>query len=454
MLTGEIPVGHVKPPSTLAEGLPKSLDDVVLRCIEPKAEDRFADVAALRAALDKALAPPTPAQPSAAPDVESAAEPPTERRPGPSRSRTGTCPFCGALTDLGLDHCVHCGGALRRTSETPAHSTDTDTCPNCGAAIRPSDIICVACNTNLITGKKIGGREPSASSPDAPRRRTLILIAAAAVAILLIVLVAAAFLRGDSDGSSALAPGTTRTVDLGGGVNMELVWIPPGTFMMGSPADEEGSSDSEGPPHRVMLTKGFWMGKYEVTQAQWEAVMDGRNPSYFQGGKNLPVERVSWNDCQEFIEKLNGRTGAGFRLPTEAEWEYACRAGTTTPFHFGETISTSQANYDGNYVYGNGRKGEFRRKTTPVGSFPANPWGLHDMHGNVGEWCLDWFREDYYADSPNRNPEGPPWGEGRVMRGGAWELAPPECTSADRGAEEPTGSRDALGFRVVSGSAR
>ena len=134
--------------------------------------------------------------------------------------------------------------------------------------------------------------------------------------------------------------------------------------------------------HKVTLSKGFYMGVYTVTQEQWQEIM-GNNPSGFKGEKNLPVETVSWDDCQEFIKKLRKKDKKLYRLPFEAEWEYACRAGTTTPFHFGETISTDQANYNGEVIYGNGKKGVNRKKTTSVGSFPANAFGLHDMHGNV-----------------------------------------------------------------------
>ena len=144
--------------------------------------------------------------------------------------------------------------------------------------------------------------------------------------------------------------------------------------MMGSPKEEKERQDNE-TQHKVTLTKGFYMGVYTVTQEQWQEVM-GNNPSKFKGEKNLPVEMVSWDDCQEFIKKLREKDKKLYRLPTEAEWEYACRAGTTTPFHFGETISTDQANYNGEVVYGNGKKGVYRKKTTPVGSFPANAWGL------------------------------------------------------------------------------
>src|SRR5476649_2316727 len=171
------------------------------------------------------------------------------------------------------------------------------------------------------------------------------------------------------------------------------------------------------------------MGVYTVTQEQWQAIM-GNNPSEFKGEKNLPVETVSWDDCQEFIKKLGEKNKQPYRLPTEAEWEYACRAGTTTPFHFGQAISANKANYDSYYTYGDGKKGVWRKKTTPVGSFQANAWGLHDMHGNVYQWC-----QDFYGDYPQKNvtdPQGPEKGVGRVLRGGSWFDLPRLCRSAYR----------------------
>jgi formylglycine-generating enzyme required for sulfatase activity len=161
-------------------------------------------------------------------------------------------------------------------------------------------------------------------------------------------------------------------------IGMKFVWIPPGNFVMGSPKEEKQREGNE-VPHKVTLTKGYYMGVNAVTQEEWKEIM-GNNPSTFKGEKNLPVETVTWDDCQEFIKKLREKDKKPYRLPTEAEWEYACRAGTTTPFHCGETISTDQANYRGNEsVYGNGKIGVFRQKTTPVGSFPANKFGLHDI---------------------------------------------------------------------------
>jgi sulfatase modifying factor 1 len=186
------------------------------------------------------------------------------------------------------------------------------------------------------------------------------------------------------------------------------------------------------------------MGVYTVTQEQWKKVM-GSNPSWFKGEKNLPVEQVSWGDCQKFIKKLR-QDNKPYRLPTEAEWEYACRAGTTTPFHFGETLSTDEANYYGQAVDGNGKKGVDRDKTLPVGSFPANRWGLHDMHGNVWQWCQDWYGS--YPEIDVVDPIGPDEGYWRVLRGGSWCGAPCGCRSAFRHATVPAARVYYYGLRV------
>jgi formylglycine-generating enzyme required for sulfatase activity len=237
-------------------------------------------------------------------------------------------------------------------------------------------------------------------------------------------------------------------------LGMKFVWIPPGSFTMGSPKEEKQRGDDE-TQHKITLTKGFYMGVYTVTQEQWQEVM-GKNPSVFQGEKNLPVDTVSWNECQEFIKKLRAKDKdkKAYRLPTEAEWEYACRAGTTTPFHFGDTISTDQANYKGDFVYGSGKKGIFRKKTTPVGTFPANAWGLHDMHGNVWQWCQDWYGGDYPKNDAT-DPQGPEKGrvnlneQHRVLRGGSWDDHPLYCRSACRNWDVPASvGRSHCGFRV------
>ncbi len=246
-------------------------------------------------------------------------------------------------------------------------------------------------------------------------------------------------------------PGKTMTVNLGGGVTMEFAWIPAGEFLMGSPVNEAERFDNEGPQHRVTLTKGFWMGKSAVTQAQWEVVM-GKNPAHFKkdkilefGGKtipNLPVENVSWNDCQEFIGKINVKCEIGnwkASLPTEAQWEYACRAGTTTRFHAGDTEDDLAR--VGWYVDNSGNK------THAVGEKEANRWGLYDMHGNVWEWCQDWFGQ--YNNGAVTDPTGPNSGSYRVLRGGSWYYNSEVCRSASRGWGGPGIRDDFIGLRVV-----
>jgi len=190
------------------------------------------------------------------------------------------------------------------------------------------------------------------------------------------------------------------------------------------------------------------MGRYAVTQAQYEAVI-GKNPSNFKGAKR-PVENVSWNDAQEFCKKLSQTTGRKYRLPSEAEWEYACRAGTTTPFHFGETITSALANYNGTYIYQSEPEGEYRSQTTNVGSFPPNAFGLYDMHGNVWEWCEDVYHKTYEG-APT---DGSAWNVGedsdrRMLRGGSWNYFPRFCRSAARINYDAGERSNYFGFRVV-----
>jgi formylglycine-generating enzyme required for sulfatase activity len=202
------------------------------------------------------------------------------------------------------------------------------------------------------------------------------------------------------------------TEDLGNGVDLDMVYIPGGTFLMGAPEDELESRDNERPQHEVTL-QFFFMGRYAVTQAQWGVVANypqierklDPNPSRFTGD-NRPVENVSWENAVEFCKRLSKKTEREYKLPSEAQWEYACRAGTKTPFHFGETITTDLANYNGTDdqwgSYGRGTKGEYREQTTEVGSFLANRFGLYDMHGNVGEWCEDDYHESYEGAPTDR----------------------------------------------------
>jgi formylglycine-generating enzyme required for sulfatase activity len=245
--------------------------------------------------------------------------------------------------------------------------------------------------------------------------------------------------------------------DLGNGVKLEMAAIPGGTFMMGSPENEDGRSDSEGPQHEVTVPS-FLMGKYPVTQAQYEAIM-GTNPSHFKGS-NRPVERVSWTNAVTFCKKLSQKIGKTYRLPSEAEWEYACRAGTTTPFHFGETITTDLANYHGYDTYGQGPTGVDRKETREVGSFGvANNFGLYDMHGNVWEWCQDNWHSNYEGAPIDRSA----WldiennARTRLLRGGSWLNYPVRCRSACRNRDDLDfyGLYGFIGFRVVcSGAAR
>lgn len=219
-----------------------------------------------------------------------------------------------------------------------------------------------------------------------------------------------------------------------------FVKISAGEFMMGS----EKGGDNEKPVHRVRISRPFEMGKYEVTQAQWEAVMDS-NPSKFKGA-NLPVESVSWNNAQEFIQKLNGRKdGYLYRLPTEAEWEYACRAGTTTEFAFGDSLSPAQANFSDSHDEDVAKAGG----TTVVGEYHPNAWGLYDMHGNVYEWCQDWHGSNYYIQSASVDPQGPATGSGRVARGGAWGSFMRSLRSAYRYEFASDRRVNGLGFRLV-----
>jgi formylglycine-generating enzyme required for sulfatase activity len=246
---------------------------------------------------------------------------------------------------------------------------------------------------------------------------------------------------------------------------LEMVAIPGGVFTMGSPKTEEGSSEDERPQHQVTVPP-FFMGKYTITQAQWRAVASlnkvnrelNPDPSGFNGD-DRPVECVSWDDAMEFCARISKYTKKEYRLPSEAEWEYACRAGTKTPFHFGETITTDLVNFNGNHKYGSSsRKGIYREETTPVASFKvANSFGVFDMHGNVWEWCSDTWH-DSYQNAPNdtcswisKNDND---NQLKLLRGGSWCLGPHYCRSASRGYYD-AGHRDHyIGFRVVVSGAR
>jgi formylglycine-generating enzyme required for sulfatase activity len=260
-------------------------------------------------------------------------------------------------------------------------------------------------------------------------------------------------------GKKALTKAITNSI------GMKLVLIPAGDFMMGSPKDAKDRREDEGPQHRVWIKKPFYMGIYTVTQKQYQKVM-GKNPSWFSAsgsGKgdvkdmdtdDFPVEQVSWKDAREFCAKLSAlarekKAGRKYRLPSEAEWEYACRARTTTPFHYGKSLSSKQANFDGNYPYGGAEKGPYLKRTCKVGSYKPNAWGLYDMHGNIWQWCEDWHKNDYYAESDKEDPKSTKRGDARVLRGGSWYNGSWNCRAAYRRRVGPGGRNFNVGFRVV-----
>jgi formylglycine-generating enzyme required for sulfatase activity len=270
------------------------------------------------------------------------------------------------------------------------------------------------------------------------------------------------FLLRDRLADELRRPGAEKVIHLGNGVTLELIWIPPGEFIMGSPRGER-SRERDEIQHAVKLTKGFWLGKYEVTQGQWARVMTN-NPSCFQNaGPRAPVEQVSWYDCQQFLAELNRIAQTGglkpavkgkFRLPTEAEWEFACRAGTTNRFSYGDEDNDlwqycnycDKSNTD-RWKWQDTAHDDGYDKVAPVGSFKPNPWGLYDMHGNVWEWCQDWAWA--YPTNRVKNPKGPPSGTDRTLRGGSWFRNARHCRSADRRWNTPDYRKNTCGLRVV-----
>ena len=236
-------------------------------------------------------------------------------------------------------------------------------------------------------------------------------------------------------------------------IGIKLMRIPKGKFLMGSPETEKERRKDE-TQHEVTISQNFYMGATEVTQSQWQKVM-GNNPSKFKGDE-LPVEQIRWEEAVEFCKRLSEmpeekNADRKYRLPTEAEWEYACRAGTTTPFNFGSQLIGRQANCDGNKPYGTDTNGPHLEKTSPVGTYPSNAWGIHDMHGNVLEWCSDWCEE--YPAGSRTNPIGPAEGSCRVLRGGSWRYGAVYCRSACRDGYVPSGVRsDCHGFRLALSS--
>jgi uncharacterized protein (TIGR02996 family) len=268
-----------------------------------------------------------------------------------------------------------------------------------------------------------------------------------------------------------LAAGVTPCVpEMTNSIGMRFVLIPPGTFLMGSPEDEPGRWESER-LREVELTRAFWLGVFPVTQGEYRKVRKNNAAAFRPRGRRVaaarghetdrfPVERVSWHQAMGFCQRLSERlqeqaAGRGYRLATEAEWEYACRAGTTTPFHFGTTINVAQANFDGSRPYDHALPETVLGRPCVVGSYAPNAFGLFDMHGNVWEWCADWRDMDVPPqEGPMRDPTGPAEGGPRCSRGGAWSFSANHCRAAYRGHDEPAGRYDNTGFRVVCNLSR
>lgn len=243
-----------------------------------------------------------------------------------------------------------------------------------------------------------------------------------------------------------------RPVEFTNSIGMKFRLIPPGEYLRGAPDSETDARREEKPQHKVRITKPFYLSVTPVTQAEYQKVT-GTNPSYFKGDTTLPVETVSWDDTQSFIGQMKSKeSGRSYRLPTEAEWEYACRAGTTTPFWFGTELNGRQANCDGNNPYGTTTEGPYLEKTAPVAQYPSNPFGIYDQHGQVWEWCQDWYAKDDYsqfAEQTAVDPQGPSSGSSRCCRGGSWDVFAVDCRSACRTLFDPSLRNVNLGFRVV-----
>jgi formylglycine-generating enzyme required for sulfatase activity len=463
-------------PSQVRPDVPPGLDAVCLRALAKKPGDRFTSMAEYAGALAPWLGPPTP---SAAPAV-----------PPPATQRIA---------------CPHCRKPLKLTA---AQWGQRLRCPACGEAFTVSDLATLPRRPPGPPGETLTPVSERTVRRAPPQPFGVWLLAGVA-GLALVGWVALGWLapdggpgrltpsakqpvagngpgrerrvapttEGQQGPPAPAAPGTPATMprlqrpnDLAAGITnsigMKLVLIPAGTFMMGSPETEWGRSADER-PHEVAITRPFYLGVYEVTQAEYQRVI-GHNPSWFcatGGGKDkvagmdtdrFPVENVSWNDAFRFCRKLSElpeekRQGSVYRLPTEAEWEYACRAGAPAghPFHFGPSLSSEQANFDGHFPYGVAPTGQHLDHTTATGSYPANAFGLHDMHGNVWEWCADWHEADYYKSSPREDPSGPGGGWVRVLRGGCWADDGRSARAAFRLRGVPTDQNGHIGFRVA-----
>ncbi len=451
LVYGQILHADPQRPSTLQPGIPPALDGICMRALAKKVEQRFRSMEDFAFALDTYL------QQTA-----------TESGPMPTLRTHLTGSDTNKLGDSDDEPalvrvvCSGCGQKLRLPEAPRGRRLK---CPRCGTVVLTNPSGGQRVPTPMPTPHPLNSAtvpEQTVTTPPRPRAWVPLVIA------LLAVLGTTAFVgwhmfkpdntRGGSNGDpgnggSTVLLGEEVTNSLG----MKFRRIPAGSFVMGSPDGEERREDDEF-QHPVTISRPFFMGVHEVTQSQFRQVM-GTNPSYHQEDGRVtddqPVEYVTYDEAVEFCARLGTlaaekRTRHRYRLPTEAEWEYACRAGTTTPFHFGEDLSSFVANFDGNYQYGNAQRGPYTARPTPVGSYDRpNAWGLHDMHGNVWEWCSDWYDRDYYRHSPQTDPQGPRDGTMRVVRGGSWLNVASDLRSATRFYDDPTRRAYNRGFRII-----
>ncbi|MCX7046265.1 MAG: SUMF1/EgtB/PvdO family nonheme iron enzyme [Candidatus Sumerlaeota bacterium] len=337
------------------------------------------------------------------------------------------CVQCGKANVDEAKFCFSCGYDLKKSA--PPASSPPDSRPSdpsgigAGATGTPSDVSGIGAGA---TGTPSDASDSSADEQAQYERLRSEEVQARGAAEK-----AKSHLEEASRRLSELQPTENYSEDLGNGVRMDMIWIPGGTFQMGG--DKGGY---EKPIHTVELD-GFWLGKYPVTQAQYQAIT-GQNPSNFKGANN-PVEKVRWDDATEFCRRISQKAGKNYCQPTEAQWEYACRAGSNGRYCFGATESQL-----GEYAWFDGNSGS---QTHPVGQKKPNQWGLFDMHGNVYEWCADWYGA--YTAEKQRNPSGPSSGDFRVLRGGSWNRVPVRCRSAARGYSAPVSRNNYLGFRLA-----
>ena len=469
LLTGALPVGRFKLPSELDSELSERCDQVVVGCLEPRPEDRFSDVGALREAIDGcagALVAAEEAREAEARRGEQARreEEEARRRAEEQRRQEDEARKRAAEEQRRAVEALRLEEEARRQTEHRDRAAREARSRRAGRkAAMAACVVLAALAVVLTVGwllaqdyapRQVSPR-PTPQPPAAPEPKPK---------------------PGSSPPAEVPSNNEDYVEDLGAGVTLEMVWIPPGEFMMGSKLSasevarkyggEAKYFEGEVPRHKVTITGGFWLGKYEVTNAQYRRRQSSHSSGEYKGhsldGADQPVVEVSWEDAKAFCKWVSEKTGRPYGLPTEAQWEYACRAGTDTVRYWGDD-DASMGQYAN--VYDRTGKEAFNfdwesadttdgfKVSAPVGRFKANAFGLYDMIGNVWEWCADWYDEDYYGSSPSKNPTGPTSGSSRVLRGGSWIDSPRYCRSANRYRSTPGNRYLHLGFRLAASPA-